>query len=116
MSVQAYVPSEVQFDGAPINGTRLITLYHVETDDRHGSVTTSEPLAAGTQGGPLEFVGSRDGKTWRVSIPRISVRNKSAMGFEYDIDQPIHETLLSEDGDDKRGPVQKSLSDYGATF
>ncbi len=116
MSVQAYVPSEVQFDGAPINGTRLITLYHVETDDRHGSMTTSEPLKTGVRAGPLVFVGRRDGKQWRVTLPEIDVRNASALGFEYRINGPIVEELLSEDQDEERGPIEKSLSDYGATF
>lgn len=118
MAVRAYVPSEVRLVDRPIRGTRLITLYDPDSDGPSGSMTTSEPLETGLRAGPLVFVGRRDGKQWRVTLPEIDVRNASALGFEYRINGPIVEELLGEDQDrnEERGPVKKTLSDYGATF
>ncbi|MFQ5425367.1 MAG: hypothetical protein ACE5F9_15485 [Phycisphaerae bacterium] len=116
MAVKTYVPTEVRFEDRSIEGTRLVTLYDPDASGRSGSMTTPNALEADTRGGPLVFVGVRDGKTWRVTLPEIAVRNRSAMGFEYAILQPISETLLAEDGGVERGRVEKGLGDYGATF
>lgn len=116
MSVKAYIPSEVRFGDRPIKGTRIITLYDPDGDRPNGSMTTSEPLEHGVRGGPLVFLGVREGKSWEITLPEIAVNNKTAMGFEYDILAPIREKLLDEDVGEQRGPIEKGLGDYGATF
>ncbi len=116
MSVKAYIPSTVRFGDRTINGTRIITLYDPDGDKPNGSMTTSEPLQHGVRGGPLVFQGTRDGKSWEITLPEIAVNNKTAMGFEYDIVGPIQEKLLADDGGNEQGPIEKGLSDYGATF
>jgi len=116
MPVQAYIPVEVRFNGRPLEGTRLVTLYHPEADHRNGSMTTSTPLDAGTRGGPMVIIGRRDGKEWELTLPEIVVRNKSAVGFEYDILGTIEAKVLKEGVPDSRSKVEKGLGDYGATF
>lgn len=116
MSVKAFIPSEVRFGDRAIKGARIITLYDPDGESPNGSMTTSEPLERGARGGPLVFVGIRDGKSWEITLTEIAVNNKTAVGFEYDILGPIHEKLVEEDVGKQRGPIEKGLGDYGATF
>lgn len=116
MPVRAYIPVEIRFQDRPIEGARLVTLYNPDGDDRNGSMTTTHPLEAGTRGGPLVVIGRREGTEWELTLPEIVVRNKSAVGFEYDILGPIEARVLREGVPDSRSKVEKGLGDYGATF
>jgi hypothetical protein len=116
MATDAYVPTEVTFRGQVIDEAVIVTFYDADSDAPHGSLTTPKPLPVGERGGPLVVVGSRDKKQWRVTVPAIEVRNRTAVGFEYTIVGKLERSMLSEDstaGDQRAGP---RLENLGATF
>lgn len=116
MATEAYIPTEVTYRGAAIDDPVLVTLYDVEGRAPHGSMTTPKPLPAGERGGPLVVLGTREKKEWRVTLPEIEVRNKTAVGFEYIIHGTIQREVLKADDsaiETKTGP---RLENLGATF
>ncbi|MHC4066239.1 MAG: hypothetical protein ACYSUQ_10065 [Planctomycetota bacterium] len=82
MSVEAYTPSKVEFEGCPVDSPRLVTLYDPDGPAASGSLTAGEPIPAG-RSGRLVFQGRRDAKVWSVVCPRISVTNRTAVGCEF---------------------------------
>jgi hypothetical protein len=85
MTTEAYIPTEVTFDSRTLDEVFAVVLHDPDSDDPHGSMTTHNPLPAGTRGGPLVVVGTRDGRRWRITLPEIEVSRSSAVGFEYTI-------------------------------
>ncbi len=85
MAVEVYIPTGADFEGRPLEGARVLTLYDAESDSPTGSMTLSNPLEEETEGGPLEVLGHRDGKLWRILVTSICVRRKSAVGMEFDV-------------------------------
>ena len=83
MTTEAYIPTAVTFDGRALDDTLAATLYDPDGDDPHGALTTHHPLATGTRGGQLVIVGTRDKKSWRVTLPEIEVYRTTAVGFEF---------------------------------
>src|SRR5262249_50173239 len=100
MALEAYIPTSVQLDDQPIEEVMVATLYDPESPTARGSLTGPQPIEAGAEG-RLVIVGRRDGKEWRVTLPRISVRNKTALGCEYAIEGPVEREVLRELGDVK---------------
>lgn len=116
MAIEAYIPTHASFAGQPLGEGIVFTLHNAESDAPHGSFTTSQPLPAGTRGGPLVVQGMRDGKRWEITLAEIEVRNKSAVGFEYAIRGPIQRSLLDGDAAEKKAEVQLNMGNLGATF
>jgi hypothetical protein len=117
MTLEAYIPSEATFAGATIADPVLVTLHDLDGESPHGSMTTRNALPTGERGGPLVFVGTREGKTWRVTLAEIEVRNRSALGFEYGIVGPVRREALAEQAEgEKKDQPETSLQDLGATF
>lgn len=85
MTTETYIPTRVALGARPIGDVFAITLYDPDSDEPHGAMTTHEPLAEGERGGPLEVVGTRDGKSWRITLPEIEVCRATAVGCEFTI-------------------------------
>ncbi|HQL55139.1 MAG TPA: hypothetical protein PLQ87_10570 [Phycisphaerae bacterium] len=94
MATEAYIPSEVTFGEQRIADVIAVTLYNPDSDEPHGALTTHQPLAEGTRGGPLVIIGTRDGKTWRVTLPEIEVCRSTAVGCEYTIFGRVTRTAM----------------------
>lgn len=101
MALEAYIPSSVELENGAIADVMIITLYQPDSDSPRGSLTGSHPMEAG-RSGRLVFVGTRDGKEWRVTLPRIDVYNKTALGCEYSIRGPIEREILRDMGEVKK--------------
>jgi len=84
MTTEAYIPSEVTYDGQPVDDVFAVTLYDPDSDDPHGALTTQSPLEEG-QRGPLVILGTRDGRSWRVTLPEIEVYRRTVVGCEFTI-------------------------------
>ncbi len=95
MTTEAYIPTAVTFDGRTLGDALVVTLYDPDSDDPHGSLTTHQPLAEGIRGGPLVIVGTRDKKTWQVTLPEIEVCRATAVGFEFVIHGGVQRAVLS---------------------
>ena len=83
MTTEAYVPSKVTYQGQAIDEVFAVTLYDPDSDDPHGAVTTHHPLASGARGGPLVVIGTRDGRSWQLTLSEIEVCRSTAVGFEF---------------------------------
>lgn len=87
MSARAYIPTELTFDGRPLEDAIVLTLFDVGTPAPHGSVTVGKPPAAGARG-TLAMKGRHIKDVWRVIIPAIEITNRTAVGFEFRIHPP----------------------------
>lgn len=114
--IEAYIPSSIQFEGHSLDESHVVTLYNPDGDQAHGSVTTGQPLLAGTRGGPLVILGKRDGKDWRVLLPQIEVVNKTAVGFEFRMQAPPQRELVGDGNGDGEKKREITMGDLGATF
>ena len=85
MAIEVYIPLEVAFQGQAVDDAAVLTLYDPDNDEPRGALTGPNPLPADSDGGPLEVRGTREGKTWSVTIGRLAVTNRSAMGCEFRI-------------------------------
>lgn len=83
MTLETYIPEEVTYGGEPWAEVFAVTLYDPDSASPHGAVTTHQPLAEGTRGGPLVIVGARDGKRWRITLGEIEVCRTTAVGCEF---------------------------------
>lgn len=101
MALEAYIPSTVELENAAIADVMVITLYQPDSEKARGSLTGAHPIEAG-KSGRMVFVGTRDGKEWRVTLPRIEVSNKTALGCEYSIRGPVEREMLRELGEVKK--------------
>lgn len=98
MALEAYIPSSVRLDDRAIDDVMVVTLYDPDAAGARGSLTGSHPIDAGASG-RLEIVGRRDGKEWRVTLPRISVASRTALGCEYAIEGPVEREVLRDLGE-----------------
>jgi hypothetical protein len=101
MALEAYIPSSVRLDDRAIEDVMVVTLHDPDSAGASGSLTGPNSIEAGTTG-RLEIVGRRDGKEWRVTLPRISVGNRTALGCEYAIEGPVEREVLRELGEVKK--------------
>jgi len=101
VALEAYIPSTVELEGGAIPDVIVITLYQPDSDAPRGSLTGAHPIEAG-QSGRMVFVGTRDGKEWRVTLPRIEISNKTALGCEYQIRGPVQREMLRDLGEVKK--------------
>ena len=83
MTTEAYIPREVSYHGPDLGEVVVVTLYDPDSDAPHGAITSHQPLRAGERGGPLVVVGTRDKRTWRITLPEIEVCRATAVGFEF---------------------------------
>ena len=97
MTTEAYIPTEVLFGERRIEDVFAVTLYDPDSDDAHGALTTHHPLAEGERG-PLVVVGTRDGKTWRVTLAEIEVYRSTAVGCEFTIAGGVKRAAMGGSG------------------
>jgi hypothetical protein len=109
VSVEAYIPSRIEFAGAELTGPTLLTLYHPDGDQPAGSLTASKPPPPGARG-RLVVEGTRAGKLWSIVCPEIEVHNKSALGCEFHLLAAPQRTLLQDLGESK-GPRKKGMEE-----
>ncbi|HEY3243280.1 MAG TPA: hypothetical protein VGM03_08005 [Phycisphaerae bacterium] len=100
MSVEAYIPSRIEFAGVEIAGPTLVTLYNPDSAVSGGSLTASKPPPAGCRG-RLVVEGTRAGKLWSIVCPEIEVHNKSALGCEFHLLAAPQRTVLQDLGESK---------------
>jgi len=84
MATEVYIPTTVTFDGRQLAEVFALTLYNPDSTDPAGALTTHEPPAEGARGA-LEVLGTRDGKTWSVSLSEIEISRRTAVGCEFTI-------------------------------
>ncbi len=101
MALESYIPSSVELEDGAVTDVMVITLYQPDTDKARGSLTGAHPIEAG-RSGRMVFVGTRDGKEWRVTLPQIEVSNKTALGCEYSIRGPVEREMLRDMGEVKK--------------
>jgi len=85
MTLETYIPDRITYAGQPLATVFAAVLYDPDSDTPHGAITTHDPLPEGERGGPLRIDGTRDGRTWRVTMPQIEVVRSTAVGFEFNI-------------------------------
>lgn len=85
VTIETYIPERVTCAGRPIDETFAVVLYDADSDTPHGAMTTHAPPAENTRDGPLEVVGTREGRRWRVRIDQIEVVRSTSVGFEFNI-------------------------------
>lgn len=90
MANEAYIPVEVTYGERRIDEVFAVTLHDPDSDTPHGAMTTHYPLPEDERGGPLVIVGTRAGKTWRVTLPEIEVVRRTAVGCEFNIFGGVH--------------------------
>lgn len=84
MTTEAYIPTEVTFDGRAVGEVFALTLHDPDSDSPHGALTTHQPLAEGARGA-LIVIGTRDGGMWRITLDEIEVCRQTAVGCEFTI-------------------------------
>ncbi len=109
MAIEAYIPSSVTFDGRPQPDAALVTLYDPEGVSPRGSLTGPNDLERTAQG-TLVLIGTRGGKEWRVTLPIITLVNKTAVGCEFSLDAPPTREVLRELETDQK-PHEKGLEE-----
>lgn len=83
MAIETYIPTEVTYADAAVDGAVALTLYDPDTDRPHGALTTRNPLPAGARGGPLVVRGRRGGRRWLLRLAEVEVVSRTALGCEF---------------------------------
>ncbi|MCK6456207.1 MAG: hypothetical protein L6Q92_06720 [Phycisphaerae bacterium] len=109
MALEAYIPTDVRFDDQPVENVFVITLHESDSPAQSGSMTTPDPIDHG-RSGRLVFTGLRDGKEWRITLPEVSIRNRTALGCEYTWQGPVQREMLRVI-DDRDTPHQKAFEE-----
>ena len=83
MTTEAYIQTSVTYAGRALADVFAVTLYDPDSDDPHGALTTHNPLPAGERGGPVVIDATRNGRSWRITLPQIEVVRSTPVGFEF---------------------------------
>jgi hypothetical protein len=84
MATEVYIPTTVTFRGQRLAEVFAVTLYNPDSTDPAGAMTMHGPPSEGARG-VLELVGTRDGKTWRVTLSEIEISRATAVGCEFTV-------------------------------
>jgi hypothetical protein len=96
VAIETYIPTEVTYADAAMDGAVALTLYDADTDSPHGALTTRHPLPAGERGGPLLVRGHRGGKRWLLRLAEVEVVNRTALGCEFRVHGQVVREVLGD--------------------
>lgn len=93
MPLEAYAPETVALAGQPLADAKIVAFYDPDGPTPRGALT-GVSLDSECEVGPLEIVGLREGRRWRVVTAAIAVESRSAIGCEFRLCGPLQRTPL----------------------